>query len=244
MNSKHLHYSRKAKRLRAGDEGRKESKCSALKLATRDLTCYKAWSNKKQPPCKPPLLPPWELGSTLAIMRTDGRNTRSYTHTDKHTPAQPALFEMFVLLMCSTSGRIRVNARRPQTLRSVVLIKTNHSPSLARTGQGIRGERTREREERENECWWRERESAGRDSMGWQEREVGDCFTNRIPLINHPVWTAGLLKTGRNRIPTWKCGLQTQIWQKNIGCQMLQPRGAREGPCFLVVREPQTRGVA
>lgn len=85
MNSKHLHYSRKAERLRDGDEGREESKCSALKLATRDLTCYKAWSNKKQPPCKPPLLPPWELGSTLAIMRTDGRNTRSYTHTYTQT---------------------------------------------------------------------------------------------------------------------------------------------------------------
>lgn len=93
----------------------------------------------------------------------------------------------------------------------------------------------------------RERESVqdgGRECMRWQEREreVGDCFTNRIPLINHPVWTAGLLKTGRNGIPTWKCGLQTLIRQKNISCQTLQPRGAGEGPCFLVVREPQTGG--
>lgn len=73
-------------------------------------------------------------------------------------------------------------------------------------------------------------------------REVEDCFTNRIPLINHPVWTAGLLETGRNGISTWKWGLQTWIWQKNISCQMLQARGAKEGPCFLVVREPQTGG--
>lgn len=194
----------------------------------------------------PSCLPESSGPPSLSCAQMDETHTHTHTniHTDKHTPAQPALFEMFVLLMCSTSGRIRVNARRPQTLRSVVLRKTNHSPSLARTGKGVREERTREREERENECWWSERESAGRDRMGWQEREVGDCFTNRIPLINHPVWTAGLLKTGRNGIPTWKCGLQTQIWQKNISCQMLQPRGAREGPCFLVVREPQTRGVA
>lgn len=29
---------------------------------------------------------------------------------------------------------------------------------------------------------WQERESEGEG-----EREVRDCFTNRIPLINHPV---------------------------------------------------------
>lgn len=58
MNSKHLHYSRKPARLRDGEEGRKESECPAPKLATRDLTCYEAWSNKKHLPAKPPLLPP------------------------------------------------------------------------------------------------------------------------------------------------------------------------------------------
>lgn len=30
-------------------------------------------------------------------------------------------------------------------------------------------------------------QDGGRESMRWQEKEVGDCFTNRIPLINHPV---------------------------------------------------------
>ncbi len=34
-----------------------------------------------------------------------------------------------------------------------------------------------------------------------------------------------------------------RIRQKNISCQKLQPRGAGEGPCFLVVREPQTGGL-
>lgn len=29
--------------------------------------------------------------------------------------------------------------------------------------------------------------NGGRERLGWQEREVEDCFTNRIPLINHPV---------------------------------------------------------
>lgn len=134
-------------------------------------------------------------------------------------------------------------------LRSVVLIRTSHSPSLARAGPGVRGERGREWG-RKRGCEWvmMKRERVCRmevESMRWEEREkeVGDCFTNRIPLINHLVWTAGLLKTGRNGIPTWKYGLQTRIRQKNISCQMLQSRGAGEGPCFLVVREPQTRGV-
>lgn len=40
MNSEHLHYSRKAVRLRREERRqREESECPATKLATRDLTC-------------------------------------------------------------------------------------------------------------------------------------------------------------------------------------------------------------
>lgn len=140
MNSKHLHYSRKPVRLRDGEEGRKESECPALKLATRDLTCYKAWSNKNIASQSAPAPPHYTYHTHRYILNP-------YTYA--HTLAQPALFKMFVLLMCSTSGRIRLNARRPQALRSVVLIRTNHSPSLARAEPGVprerRGERGRER---------------------------------------------------------------------------------------------------
>ena len=41
MNSRHLQNARKPVRLRDGKEER-ERECAALKLATRDLTCYKA----------------------------------------------------------------------------------------------------------------------------------------------------------------------------------------------------------
>lgn len=42
-----------------------------------------------------------------------------------------------------------------------------------------------EKRERERECaGWRKRVY---EVAGEREREVGDCFTNRIPLINHPV---------------------------------------------------------
>ncbi len=144
MNSKHLHYSRKPVRLRDGEEeGRKESKCPAPKLAARDLTCYKAWSNKNTASLRAPAPPHYQYHTHRYILNP---------HTFAHTLAQPALFEMFVLLMCSTSGRIRLNARRPQALRSVVLIRTNRSPSLARAGPGVRGEKRGERgREREDE---------------------------------------------------------------------------------------------
>lgn len=36
-------------------------------------------------------------------------------------------------------------------------------------------------------------------------RKGEDCFINRIPLINHSVWTAGPLKSSCNGISTWKC---------------------------------------
>lgn len=45
-------------------------------------------------------------------------------------------------------------------------------------------------------------------TLSWGEVAL-DCFTNRIPLINHCVWTAGPLKSSRNGISTWKCGLDT-----------------------------------
>lgn len=112
---------------------------------------------------KPPLLHPRELQHPLATTsHIQIYKKKTLTHAHTHTLAQPALFEMFVLLMCCTSGRIRLNARRPQTLRSVVLIRTNHSPSLAEAELGVRRERTRETgservrmsdgEEREREC--------------------------------------------------------------------------------------------
>lgn len=91
-----------------------------------------------------------------------------------------------------TSGGIQLNARRPQTLASVALIRNNHSPSLARSGPGG-GENQRDRErESVRMSEGEEGVSAGRrkreyEMAGEREREVGDCFTNRIPLINHPV---------------------------------------------------------
>lgn len=131
--------------------------------------------------------------------------------------------------------------QRPQTLCSAVLTQTNTCRGWPSCTGSSMGEGQREKREKMSNDEDRV-EDGGREGLGWQEREVGDSFTNRIPLINHLVWTAGPLKTGRNRIPSWKCGLQTWIWQKNISCQTLQARGAKEGPCFLVVRETKTGG--
>lgn len=154
MNSKHLHYSRKQERWSDGEEGRKENKCPALKLATGDLTCYKPQSNKKQPPLQT------SPSASLKAPVTPPPATIRHTHT--HTPAQPAFFEMFFLLMGSTTGRITLNAKRPQTLRSVVLIRTNRLPSLARAGAGV------QREKRERK--WA---TMKRESVGWRKGEYG-----------------------------------------------------------------------
>ena len=84
-----------------------------------------------------------------------------------------------------------------------------------------------------------------RESKRWPKSKSGgvrDCFTNRIPLMNHPVWTAGGFKTGRNGIPTWKCGLRAWILQKNISCQTPRRKGAGEGPCFRLGSKPQPGG--
>lgn len=84
MNSKHLHYSRKPARLKMD---RRKRVCPAQKMATRDLTCNKAWSNKKH-----------HLPATPTI-HTDPCKP---SHIDTHRPAQAPLFKMFILLICST----------------------------------------------------------------------------------------------------------------------------------------------
>lgn len=65
------------------------------------------------------------------------------------------------------------------------LNKREHLLQLARAGlkgkyQTEKGRRMSDDEEKE--CKMEEGGSSGR-----QDREVSDCFTNRIPLINHPV---------------------------------------------------------
>lgn len=66
MNSKHLHCSRKPVRLKDGEEGRKESECPALELATGDLTCYKAAIKKNSLPANLPSYLP-ESSSTPSL---------------------------------------------------------------------------------------------------------------------------------------------------------------------------------
>lgn len=121
-------------------------------------------------------------------------------------------------------GGICLNARRMQTLFSVVFPKNNSL--LGPGGETQKGWARMKRVQMLDVKGGEEKRWQERESEGEGEREVRDCFTNRIPLINHPVWTAGGFKTGRNGIPTWKCRLPTRILQKNISCQTPQRKGA------------------
>lgn len=115
MNSKHLHYSRKPVRLKDGEEGReggRERVSAALKLAARDLTCNKAWSNKT------PRLP--ASPSSCQQISPGCPNTIRpcfYTepsHMDKHMLAKSAFFS---LLDCSGTNMWR-QMRRKKTANS------------------------------------------------------------------------------------------------------------------------------
>lgn len=141
MNSKHLHNSRETGGIERWRGGKRMSvRLGNWQQETSPATRHGAVKKKNAPLLNPRL--PRES------------HPSSHHHTHRHMRAQPALFEMFVLLMCSTLGRIGLNARRPQTLRSALLIGTNHSPSLARAGSGsLRGDNQREGEsERKREC--------------------------------------------------------------------------------------------
>lgn len=89
MNCKHLHYSRKPARLKDGEEG-KENECPALKLATRDLTCYEGRNNTEERKERKKNSLTANLPSRLNPLKQQHKHTCKHTLT--HTHASSSCF--------------------------------------------------------------------------------------------------------------------------------------------------------
>lgn len=74
-------------------------------------------------------------------------------------------------------------------------------------------------------------------------RRGEDCFTNRIPLINHSVWTAGPLKSNCNGISMWKNKIiDTDLAEKYYLSAVMERRNNRKRALLLKVESMKDPG--